>query len=372
MNERLEGLSPRVAVRLDGVGKVFSRRGHDGTDLVALDRVDLQVMEGEIVGVVGPNGSGKSTLLKVVAGVTAPTTGTARRRGRVAPVLELGTGVHPDLTGRENAALLCSLLEEARRPTADHVNQIIEFAGLEQHVDRPVRFYSTGMLARLAFSVAVHSDASLLLIDEVLSVGDLDFQDRGRARIRELNSNGTTVLLVTHDLSLVTEMCHSAVLLVEGRVEMVGDAESVIDSYVGRPRAITDAGPIELRVDRTGLSPDGVLTVHMNLPEGAGSTCVRFDYITQAPALFELVEQSSSLVCATSTIEVVGHGPIRFELSTLGLPRGTYQLHATVEDEDGGSSLFGAVPFDVESARGGYLLDVPTSLSVDRRAVEAT
>ena len=350
-------------VRFEGVGKVFPGAGPDGDDLVAVDGVDLVVGAHETVAVVGPNGAGKSTLLKMAAGVTSPTTGRIERTGRVSTVLELGTGVHPDLTGRENVELLAALMAGDRRRAVADVTSVVEFAGLAEVVDRPVRHYSTGMLARLAFSVAVHSGPDLLLVDEVLSVGDLDFQSRCRERVRELCADGVTLLLVSHDLDLVTTLCDRAVLMVEGRVAVDGPAAEVVDTYVGRPAPVRDPGGIRLRVESGSLDGGTPVVARFDLPADARS--VRLDYVVGAPSMFELVERSSSIVCATAVLETSGSAPMRVDLSTAGLPRGRYDLQVTVLDGDGRQVDAGAVPFFLEGAQGGYLLDVPAQLLVD-------
>ena len=359
-------------LRFEGVGKVFPGAGPDGSDLVAADGVDLVVGDNDAVAVIGPNGAGKSTLLKMAAGVTSPTSGRIERTGRVSTVLELGTGVHPDLTGRENVDLLAALMTGDRRRTSDDLTEVVEFAGLADVVDRPVRHYSTGMLARLAFSVAVHSRPDLLLVDEVLSVGDLDFQSRCRERIRELRAEGATLLLVSHDLDLVTALCDRAVLMVEGRVAADGRAEAVVDTYVGRPSPVRDPGGIGLRVDEESVYVGRPVVARLDVPGGVGAHSVRLDYVVGAPSMFELVEQSSSIVCATAVLPVRRAGPMAVELSTAGLPRGRYDLQATLLDESGQQLEAGAVPFALDGPQGGFLLDVPARLTVDGEAVGAS
>ena len=358
-------------VRFEGVGKVFPGAGPDGSDLVAADEVDLWVGANDSVAVIGPNGAGKSTLLKMAAGVTSPTSGRIERTGRVSTVLELGTGVHPDLTGRENVDLLAALMTGSRRRTPDELTEIVEFAGLADVVDRPVRHYSTGMLARLSFSVAVHSDPELLLVDEVLSVGDLDFQSRCRERIRELRSGGATLLLVSHDMDLVTTLCDRAVLMVEGRTVADGASAEVVDTYVGRPAPVRDPGRIGLRVDQEVVDAGVPVVARFEVPDGAGAHSVRLDYVVGAPSMFELVERSSSIVCATAVLPVRSPGPVAVELSTAGLPRGRYDLQATLLDEGGQQLAAGAAPFTLQGAQGGYLLEVPAQLLVDGAAVGA-
>jgi ABC-type uncharacterized transport system ATPase subunit len=287
------------------------------------------------------------------------------RTGRVATVLELGTGVHPDLTGRENVDLLAALMTGERRWSNDHLTEIVEFAGLTEVIDRPVRHYSTGMLARLAFSVAVHSRPDLLLVDEVLSVGDLDFQSRCRERIRELRLGGATLLLVSHDLDLVATLCDRAVLMVEGCIVADGPSAEVVDTYIGRPSPVRDPGRIRLRVDAESVGAVEPIVARFEVPAGTGAHSVRLDYVAGAPSMFQVVEQSNSIVCATAVLPTPGPGPMTVELSTAGLPRGRYDLQVTLLDTAGQQVEAGAVPFSLEGAQGGFLLEVPAQLLVD-------
>lgn len=197
----------------------------------ALDRVNFDVRRGEVFGVIGKNGAGKSTLLKVVSRVIKPTGGRIVVRGRVAPLLELGAGFHPELSGRENVFLNGTLLGYTKSELEELFDRIVDFADMWDFIDAPMRTYSTGMAVRLGFAVATATQPDLLLIDEVLSVGDEQFKEKCAARMAEFTENGTTILLVTHDTGLVTRICHRAVCLNHGRVEALGAVEEVIDTY---------------------------------------------------------------------------------------------------------------------------------------------
>ncbi|WP_413451023.1 ABC transporter ATP-binding protein [Georgenia phoenicis] len=187
-------------------------------DFWALRGVDLTIEAGSTVGLVGPNGSGKSTLLKTIGGIIQPTSGEVLLRGRLAALLELGAGFHPDLTGRENVQLNASILGLTSRETARHFDEIVEFSGIEQFIDTQVKFYSSGMYVRLAFAVAVHVDPDVLLVDEVLAVGDEPFQRKCMDKIRQFQSEGRTIILVSHSAEQVTELCTRAVVLENGRI----------------------------------------------------------------------------------------------------------------------------------------------------------
>ncbi|WP_324650842.1 ABC transporter ATP-binding protein [Georgenia sp. H159] len=187
-------------------------------DFWALRGVDLAIEAGTSIGLVGPNGSGKSTLLKTIGGIIQPTTGQVLLRGRLAALLELGAGFHPDLTGRENVHLNASILGLTSRETDRHFDEIVEFSGIEQFIDTQVKFYSSGMYVRLAFAVAVHVDPDVLLVDEVLAVGDEPFQRKCMDKIRQFQAEGRTIVLVSHSAEQVTELCTRAVVLEHGQV----------------------------------------------------------------------------------------------------------------------------------------------------------
>jgi ABC-type polysaccharide/polyol phosphate transport system ATPase subunit len=197
----------------------------------ALWDVSFQVGRGETIGIVGRNGSGKSTILKLIAGVTAPTRGEVRVAGRVSPLIELGAGFHPDLTGRENLYLNASILGMTNREIRDRFDEIVAFAELPEFMETPVKHYSSGMYIRLGFAIAVHSDPNVLLVDEVLSVGDAPFQAKCLTKMREIQERGVSVVLVTHHLPMVEDFCHRALLLHEGRMMGEGKPREVVQQY---------------------------------------------------------------------------------------------------------------------------------------------
>lgn len=205
------------------------RRGPGHTeDFWALRDVDLEIAAGTTVGLIGANGSGKSTLLKVIGAIIQPTAGTVRRRGRLAALLELGAGFHQDLTGRENVYLNASILGMSQAETARQFDAIVEFSGIEPFIDTQVKFYSSGMYVRLAFAVAVHVDPDLLLVDEVLAVGDEPFQLKCMDKIRSFQHEGRTIALVSHSADQVGDLCDRAVLLRAGRVVVDGSPQDGI------------------------------------------------------------------------------------------------------------------------------------------------
>lgn len=198
---------------------VMAVRGRQLTDtFLALDSVSLDVEQGQTLALLGFNGSGKSTLLKLISGVLRPDSGSVRVAGRVAGLIEVGAGLHPDLTGRENVFLNGAILGMGEADVRRRFDDIIAFSGLEKFVDTEVKFYSSGMFLRLAFAVAVHTEPDVFLVDEILAVGDEPFQARCIERIRQLSAEGRTLVVVSHDLDLVGEICDRGVVLEQGRV----------------------------------------------------------------------------------------------------------------------------------------------------------
>ena len=203
------------------------RPRHD--DFLALAPLDLEISRGESVALMGGNGSGKSTLLKLVAGVMAPDSGRVRVRGRLAGLLEVGAGFHPDLTGRENVHLNAAILGMGRARVAERFDAIVEFADIGPFLDTQVRFYSSGMFLRLAFAVAVHTDPDVFLVDEILAVGDEAFRDKCLGRIERLADEGRTLVVVSHDLPLMERLCSRGVVLEAGRVVFDGPVAQAVE-----------------------------------------------------------------------------------------------------------------------------------------------
>ncbi|WP_372495983.1 ABC transporter ATP-binding protein [Microbacterium yannicii] len=203
------------------------------TDFHALDGVSFEIGEGESVALLGFNGSGKSTMLKLISGVLTPDQGRVLTRGRVAGLIEVGAGFHPDLSGRENIYLNAAILGMTKKETDDRYEQIVEFSEIEQFIDTEVKHYSSGMFLRLAFSVAIHTEVDILLIDEILSVGDEPFQKKCLARIRQLHDQGKTLVVVSHDLDMVASLCERGILLRGGKIAFDGAS----DEAVGKMRA---------------------------------------------------------------------------------------------------------------------------------------
>lgn len=273
-----DGLAIDPVIRIDGISKCFRIggsgvrnlketmaegfsaffRGRRHTPLSteefwALKDVSFEVGRGDTFGIIGRNGAGKSTLLKILSRIIDPTSGRATIDGRVASLLEVGTGFHPDLTGRENVFLNGAILGMKRADIRRRFDEIVDFADIGRFIDTPVKRYSSGMYVRLAFAVAAHLDPDILVIDEVLAVGDAAFQRKCLGKVGEVERQGSTILLVSHNLGAIRRMCRKAVWLKEGRVERVGDVTDVVDAYA---RDATDVGFSSTLSERIGLMPD--------------------------------------------------------------------------------------------------------------------
>ncbi len=220
-----------------GVSRIVHREHRPPAEEIwALRDVSFRVEQGEVLGVIGANGAGKSTLLKLLTRITTPTRGSARIRGRVGSLLEVGTGFHGELTGRENIYLNGSILGMTRREIARKLPEIVDFSGVSKFIDTPVKRYSSGMYVRLAFSVAAHLEPEILLVDEVLAVGDAEFQRRCLGRMEQLSRYGRTVLFVSHNMPVLARLCDRAMLLREGQAVMDGPSEEVVAHYLQTER----------------------------------------------------------------------------------------------------------------------------------------
>jgi lipopolysaccharide transport system ATP-binding protein len=217
----------RTAARVTGGARPAERQ-----EIWALRDVSFEVPEGEVLGVIGRNGAGKSTLLKILTRITTPTTGSAVIRGRVGSLLEVGTGFNPELTGRENVFLNGSILGMKRREIQRKLPDILEFSGIDKFIDTPVKRYSSGMGVRLAFSVAAHLEPEILLVDEVLAVGDAEFQQRCLGRMEDFSGTGRTVLFVSHNMQTINQLCNRVIWLDEGRIAQDGDPSRVVTDYL--------------------------------------------------------------------------------------------------------------------------------------------
>lgn len=222
------------------IGEVNNRATHGDSDYVwALKDISFSVEEGDVVGIIGKNGAGKSTLLKLLSQITSPTTGIIRARGRIGSLLEVGTGFHPEMTGRENIYMNGSIMGMTRQEITCKLDEIIDFAGVARYIDTPVKRYSSGMTVRLGFAVAAFMEPEILVVDEVLAVGDAEFQQKAIGKMKDVSKGeGRTVLFVSHNMAAVRSLCHKGIVLKDGMMDFTGSSEEAIGHYLN-----TDAPP---------------------------------------------------------------------------------------------------------------------------------
>jgi lipopolysaccharide transport system ATP-binding protein len=324
-------------------------------ELWALRDVDFDVAEGEALGILGRNGAGKSTLLKILTRIAQPTTGVSRTRGRVGALLEVGTGFHPELTGRENVFLSGAILGMRRQEITAKLDWIIAFSGVGSYIDTPVKWYSSGMFVRLGFSVAAHLDADVLVVDEVLAVGDAAFQLQCYERIAELRRAGTTMIFISHDLGSIARLCDRVALISHGELVACGAPADVITAYqdevtTASVRAVADVGGAPAGTtahisDVRFLDRDGMDVLHT----ATGSPlCARVEVDVVEPIADAVIEvfyysrDGRTLHCQQSTalaggilVLEPGRQCIEFTCDELGLQPGIYTIGAAVRERLG-------------------------------------
>jgi lipopolysaccharide transport system ATP-binding protein len=268
----------------------------------ALNDVSFEIDAGETVGVIGVNGAGKSTILKILSRITKPTTGTADLYGRVGALLDVGTGFHPELTGRENVYLTGAILGMRKNEIRSRFDEIVAFADVESFLDTPVKRYSSGMKVRLGFAVAAHLEPEILIVDEVLAVGDIAFQKKCLGKMGDVTAEGRTVLFVSHNLSLVRALCHRGILLARGAVIADGGVDDVVAVYL---RTLEDVGAEDLRsrTDRRGWSHAIVTSIEILGPHGGSGRLITGE---QARFAFRVSRLLSRMSCAFTIYNNLG------------------------------------------------------------------
>lgn len=338
----LRGMAPRLAARIEAAANARMPR------FTALDGVSFSVPRGDSIAVIGLNGSGKSTLLQIVAGVLSPTTGSVEVHGRVAALLELGSGFNPEMTGRENIHINAAILGIPPARLATLMDAIIGFADIGDYIDRPVKTYSSGMALRLAFSVQVHVDPDVLIVDEALAVGDAQFQAKAMTKVDEILARGTTLLFVGHDINAARAFCRRALLLEKGRVVLEGTPEDVSTEYLyrihkqalptetaaGMRRSPHGYGSDRARFLAASLAPDG--RAHANLRYGeALELDLRLALAPgiEAPVLiFDLMDTKGLQVSGRRfTLPGPGEHQLRIRLDAL-LQKGIYRVRMRLAD----------------------------------------
>lgn len=326
----------------------------EGHTLWALQDVSLDIAQGEVWGIIGRNGAGKSTLLKLLSRVTAPTSGQIKVRGRVASLLEVGTGFHPELTGRENVFLNGAILGMTKAEVARKFDEIVDFSEIEAFIDTPVKRYSSGMFVRLAFAVAAHLEPEILVVDEVLAVGDAAFQRKCLGKMGDVAGEGRTVLFVSHNMASVQNLCKKAVLIQEGRKEMEGECEAVIARYLGG-RTETMELSLADRLDREGTGRIRFTQLELKDAQGnptPGVPCggaVTFDLTYEASeslsdlavylGIYDLMDYQLVNLNTLQTGQPVsverGRGCFQCEIPELPLPAGEYRINIAIGERRG-------------------------------------
>jgi homopolymeric O-antigen transport system ATP-binding protein len=359
-------LTERITERLKSLG-----RGQRTEEFWALRDVDFEVKGGETMGIVGHNGAGKSTLLKILSRITPPTEGEARLRGRVGALLEVGTGFHPELTGRENVFLNGAILDMRRQEIQRRFDEIVEFADVGPFIDTPVKRYSSGMQMRLAFSVAAHLEPEILIIDEVLSVGDLAFQEKCLGRMETAAGEGRTVVFISHNLASVRGLCDRAIMLSGGRIVARGSASDVVDTYVSdmltesqtslrdRENRIGDGRMLltDLRLEQGGEMIDSPasgkdfdIVVSFETADGEPMRGVNFGIVIAAHGEDKPLINIYSETAGAPFREVPGQGEVRCRVKRCPLPAGQYYVGVWC---DAGQQMLDAVTRAADLTVGG-------------------
>ena len=316
----------------------------------ALKGINFEVNKGEIIGIIGRNGAGKSTLLKILSKITPPTEGEIYLNGRVGSLLEVGTGFHPELTGRENIFLNGAILGMTRAEIAKKFDQIVEFSGIEKFLDTPVKYYSSGMYVRLAFSVAAHMEPDILIVDEVLAVGDAEFQKKCLGKMEEVTKQeGRTILFVSHNMSAIEKLCNRCILLKEGKIEVFGETEFVVKKYLNVMSKNTEDTPL---VDRKRTTQKATLRAKLTgieIIERSKTTVISGDlpikiklkiesYAEELEASIQLIisDESQNLIFINSVMQnklfsfKKGMNELECDIKALNLYAGDYKINCYI------------------------------------------
>lgn len=337
----------------------------------ALKDINFKVEQGDVVGIIGKNGAGKSTLLKILSQITSPTTGTIKINGRIGSLLEVGTGFHPEMTGRENIFLNGAILGMRRQEIAKKLDEIVDFSGCERYIDTPVKRYSSGMKTRLGFAVAATLDPEILVVDEVLAVGDVEFREKAIGKMQELSqTEGRTVLFVSHNMSSIRKLCKTGVVLKNGRMDYLGNIDGAIDNYLMRNQIIESDAAFPLATERGG---DGALRfqyIRLKSKNGVersvfevGEECIvevgyqvtdKLNVCNQSRITLSIMSSSTKQVVAWMSSSLfadkidTNSSTIRFHISKLMFTEGVYNVKLCAKvDEELVDEIFDAAQLEV-------------------------
>ena len=318
------------------VGSVNDRSTAADSDYVwALKDIDFKVEQGDVVGIIGKNGAGKSTLLKLLSKVTGPTTGTIKAKGRIASLLEVGTGFHPELTGRENIYMNGTILGMTKKEIDRKLDEIVDFSGCERYIDTPVKRYSSGMTVRLGFAVAAHLDPEILVVDEVLAVGDAEFQKKAIGKMRDVSQGeGRTVLFVSHNMASIKQLCRTGILLDKGQVAFTGSVTDTVTEYLRASNVDGDTGTA-MNVSIINRS----MKINSIVVEGARSNLLRFvgndkktvSFSIECETEVDLNISVEAFMYDRNEILIAGYSPTDWDGTTHRLSPGKHVINETIE-----------------------------------------
>lgn len=355
----VDGVTKRFHLRSEAATSIkeaiTSRRRSKRKEFLALNDISLEIPSGSMYGLVGHNGSGKSTLLRCIAGIYRPTTGSVTTTGRISALLELGSGFHPDLTGRENIYLNAAIIGLTREEVDERFDDIVEFSGISRFIDMPIKHYSSGMYVRLGFAVAVHVDPEILIIDEVITVGDEEFQRRCFDYLYNLRRKGVTIVVVSHSLSIVQTMCDKAAWLDHGELQIAGDSIDVVDAYLKHVNEQERSGNLAAGsglIDHFGTGEIVVDSVEFFSDSGPINTAtsgadlgVRINWKANAPItdpVFAIsLRHENGTIVSSSTTGVAeiptgicsGAGSVEYVIKDLPVMPGSYEVFTSILDQ---------------------------------------
>jgi len=354
---RVEGLSKKYSIGVkksnnlrNSLGNIFSGKSSVKEDFWALKNLSFEIEKGDVVGIIGKNGAGKSTLLKILSQITRPTEGRIEINGRVASLLEVGTGFHPELTGRENVYLNGTILGMTKKEVKAKFDEIVEFSGVEKFIDTPVKHYSSGMYVRLAFAVAAHLEPEILIIDEVLAVGDAEFQKKCIGKMQDVAGEGRTVLFVSHNMAAVKSLCNKGILLIGGEKVFEGSVSETLEkynnidftnqvlfdtsNYASRYRGPRHIFIREVEFDKSIYSPDSQWSIRIkigksiaNPPRVVNLAVFIFD------GLQNTLYQLSTLFDENNGFEFDENRIYKFQLESLNLSPGIYSVGVWLQSD---------------------------------------
>jgi len=357
--EKFNSLRDSIPALFRKAARQKLRQESEDRDFWAVKNVSFNIKQGEVVGIMGPNGAGKSTILKLLSRIIVPNEGTIKVNGRLSALIEITAGFHPELTGRENIYLNGTILGMSKKEINLKFDEIVKFSGIEEFIDTPVKRYSTGMYSRLGFSVAAHMDPDILLVDEVLSVGDMAFQAQCGRKMRELMKSGTTIVLVSHQLALIKGMCERVILLQKGKIIKEGDVDDVIPYYqnIVLDKAETDfhenisTSKYKVKLDQKTLVSIPKVVIKNGQSESNSEFItgkplyLEVDYDAKErienPVFFiEIIRSDGVSCCASSSkdqkdfiTKIEGKGTVKIDLGKINLAAGVYMAKLSVWDK---------------------------------------